>query len=262
MKTIYKPFIAFGIFVLVQLIGGLAGAIAVIVINMLMGGAAKVTVEDLMCEVFVITDVLTIIFAFLLRVINKRAFSFKDISWSVASIGIVGAFVALFVCNLVNEYFDLPDNMGDTFLAMSQSTLGVIAIALLGPIAEEVIFREGIIGNMLKCNINPWIAILTSSVVFGIIHLNPIQIPFAIFAGVIFGIIYIKTQNIVVTSILHVINNSLAVLQMCLMGDAAKDFSFRTVLGSATIPIIIVLLVISFLFLKYFYTHHSSPKSN
>ena len=78
----------------------------------------------------------------------------------------------------------------------------------IGPIIEEVIFRgiilEGLLNNK---NISKLRAILYSSILFAVIHINISQILTALIIGVICSISYTKDRNILSAIILHMIAN-------------------------------------------------------
>ena len=120
----------------------------------------------------------------------------------------------MFFINLCSEFLGLPDLMQDTFLAMSRNIFGIISITIMAPLVEELLFRGAIQGYMLRKGMKPLHAILIASAIFGIIHMNPIQIPFAFAIGIIFGWLYYRTGSVVPGIIGHFINNSIACLQM------------------------------------------------
>ena len=90
---------------------------------------------------------------------------------------------------------------------------------------EEVVFREGIQGCLLRGGVKPWTAAVVSALCFGIIHLNPAQVPFAFVVGLMLAVIYQKTGNVVITSLLHILNNSVSVALMRVLGDGAEEFT-------------------------------------
>ena len=174
----------------------------------------------------------TIVVLALMRMIDwKKVLNVKMIDWKNSWYAIAGAVAGVFALDVIEEMMDLPDLMEQTFTGMANSTLGVLSIAVLGPIVEEFVFREGIEGYMLRKGVSKWWAIGISAFIFGIVHLNPAQVPFAAAMGVLFGIIYYKSGNIVLTTILHILNNSVAVWQMNVLGEDAKDFKIVEWLG-------------------------------
>ena len=129
--------------------------------------------------------------------------------------------------NLCSEFLNLPDMMQDTFLGMSRNIFGILSITIMAPLVEELLFRGAIQGYMLRKGMKPITAILIASAIFGIVHMNPIQIPFAFAIGMIFGWLYYRTGSVVPGIIGHFINNSIACIQMATM--TKEEFNTKTI---------------------------------
>lgn len=169
---------------------------------------------------------------FLLR--NIRLVTADDVAsirWRLGIIAIAAGILGALSVSIITEKVPLPDVMVQMSKAMSNNIWGLLALAIVGPITEELLFREAIEGEMLRRGANPWIAIIVSALAFGIAHLNLAQGLYAIPLAIIFGIIYYKTGNIVLTSLLHIINNSIVALQLAL-GEGIEDLSYAEWLGS------------------------------
>ena len=145
---------------------------------------------------------------------------------------------------------------------MSLTVVGALSIGIIGPIVEEFVFREALLGSMLKGGMNKWVAITASALVFGIIHWNPAQIPFATVIGFIFGIIYYKTGNIVIPSILHIVNNSTAVVMMVMMGEEAENASMAEWIGGPVMAMGICapIIIIGITWLRVFYKKYKGER--
>ena len=91
-------------------------------------------------------------------------------------------------------------------------SLFFINICILAPIYEELLFR-GILLRRFTSKWSPQKSIIISSIIFGVIHLNPINIVFAFALGCVLGYTYLKTKNIVIPMLLHSFNNFLAYIQ-------------------------------------------------
>ena len=85
----------------------------------------------------------------------------------------------------------------------------IIGGALIGPVCEEIIFRGVILEGLTK-KYDPTKALIFSALIFGLIHMQPLQVIGAFFAGLILGWIYLKTQSLWIVIALHVINNFVA----------------------------------------------------
>jgi membrane protease YdiL (CAAX protease family) len=140
---------------------------------------------------------------------NKCQYSPVPLSFSIWSV--VGGFSLVFLVSvLVSQLTFLPNWLADTFNLLQSGWLGILCIALLGPILEELLFR-GAITKVLLEKYSPAKAILISGLVFGIFHLNPAQVVNACFLGFFFAWLFYKTKSLLPCILLHVLNNSLAV---------------------------------------------------
>ena len=87
---------------------------------------------------------------------------------------------------------------------------GILAIAIVGPVLEELLFR-GAITHALLQQYNPTKAILISALLFGVFHINPAQILPAFLIGILLAWTYYKTGSLIPCILMHVLNNSLSV---------------------------------------------------
>ena len=153
--------------------------------------------------------------------------SFGEVSGKTIALSIPLIVAGMIFINLCSEFIGLPDMMQDTFRAMSRNVFGIISIAIMAPLVEELLFRGAIQGHLLRKGMKPVYAILIASAVFGIVHMNPIQIPFAFAIGMIFGWLYYRTGSVVPGIIGHFINNSIACIQMAVM--TKEEFNTKTI---------------------------------
>lgn len=148
---------------------------------------------------------------------------YREVSLPTLGISVVFIFAAMYVLNLLIEQAGIPNTMEETFLAMSRNPFGLLSIALLAPVLEELLFRGAIQGHLQAMGQKPWIAIVISSLIFGVVHMNPAQIPFAFLLGIMFGWLYYRTGSLLPGIIGHVLNNSVASINMILYGDATIE---------------------------------------
>ncbi|MFR7935554.1 MAG: lysostaphin resistance A-like protein, partial [Clostridium perfringens] len=84
------------------------------------------------------------------------------------------------------------------------------SVVILAPIFEELVFR-GIIFNeasKVKGGIFP---ILVSGLLFGLFHVQPIQIVYTSILGIILAFVYSKTHSLPIVMFLHMLNNLAAI---------------------------------------------------
>jgi len=201
---------------------------------------------------------------FLHYICFSTAFDVSSISWCPGMLAIVsGIFGALSMSILFNDV-ELSEEVLLLQLAMSRNFWGLLTLIIIGPIAEELLFREAIAGEMLRRGANPWVAIVVSAVAFSIMHLNLAQGLYALPIGLLFGIIYYKTGNIVLTSLLHIVNNGITALQLYTMGEDAVDISYAELLGSnfTAYSVMVLFGVLSILFMKWFWETYEERRKH
>ena len=156
---------------------------------------------------------------------------YRSVTLSILGVSTVFIFTAMYVLNLLIEQAGIPNTMEDTFIDMSRNPFGILSIALLAPILEELLFRGAIQGHLQSVLKHPWVAILIASFLFGVVHMNPAQIPFAFLLGAMFGWLYYRTGSLLPGIIGHVLNNSIAAVSMILYGDATIEEQMPTPLA-------------------------------
>lgn len=257
------PAVAFGIGMLVSPDFGTA------LQKFLSGETADLPLLELMpVPMFSLTIMATNIIAILicyrpLRYIRPiKASDFGAIRWQTSLLAIAGGILGGFCLSIMTENIALPDSMMQMSMAMSKNIWGLLALAIVGPITEELLFREAIEGEMLRRKAHPWTAITISALAFSIVHLNLAQGLYALPLGIMFGIIRYKTGNIILPSLLHILNNSIVALQLCTLGEEMADLSYAKMFGGNTATQIVMLLsgLLSILLMKLFWnchTHHA-----
>jgi hypothetical protein len=90
---------------------------------------------------------------------------------------------------------------------VDDQTVMVITAVIMAPIFEEIIFRGIMQKGMMNNGVEPWKAILLSSILFGLIHGNPWQFVGATLLGCVLGLVYYKTKSLLLPMLLHGFNN-------------------------------------------------------
>jgi membrane protease YdiL (CAAX protease family) len=83
-----------------------------------------------------------------------------------------------------------------------------ILMVIVAPVLEELAFRGIMLDGMLS-KYSPLKSILISSILFGIVHLNPWQFIDGFIVGIFIGWIYYKTQNVSFAIIVHASVNAI-----------------------------------------------------
>ena len=93
------------------------------------------------------------------------------------------------------------------------NAFGTFMIAVIAaPVVEEILFR-GIVLRSIRKFAPAWGAILISSVLFGVYHLNIVQAVYATLMGIAAGILYEKKRNLLFPILVHFANNLITMLQ-------------------------------------------------
>ncbi|WP_336525276.1 type II CAAX endopeptidase family protein [Bacteroides acidifaciens] len=157
-----------------------------------------------------------------LRWTDCRGFHSYGIGYTVYFIVILWMLPIIFIVNLLSELLVLEDLRQDTFVGMAYNQWGVLAIVLVGPFTEELVFRMGIQRHLVHSGVRPKIAIFLSALVFGAVHANPAQIPGAVVIGVVLGWLYWKSDTIWLPVAAHAFNNLVGVgIMWCVKDESA-----------------------------------------
>jgi membrane protease YdiL (CAAX protease family) len=89
--------------------------------------------------------------------------------------------------------------------------LSLIAVGIVGPVFEELLFRGLVFGELRKIT-KVRLAIVLQALLFGIYHMNAVQGTYAFLIGLLLGFIYYRSNSIIVPMIVHVTINSSSVL--------------------------------------------------
>ncbi len=90
---------------------------------------------------------------------------------------------------------------------------GLVIGAIIPALSEEVLFR-GIMQRSLEQVWSPLRAILWTSVIFGVIHLNPADIVSLVFIGGYLGVLAYSTKSLALPITVHFLNNAIAVVAL------------------------------------------------
>ena len=85
----------------------------------------------------------------------------------------------------------------------------MIAVAIVTPIAEELMFRGYILDSIRRIH-GDWPAIIGSAILFGLVHINPFLVGQAFIGGGIYGWIRIRTGSLLPSIACHMMWNIMA----------------------------------------------------
>jgi membrane protease YdiL (CAAX protease family) len=138
----------------------------------------------------------------------------RTILLGVAALAVVriGTVVQLVITNQTKhvqtgfEHFDVvTKNPSYTALGV---TLAVVAMVVLGPIVEEMIFR-GLLFGAIAPRIGTVAGAILTALIFGFVHGDPVLFPTLAALGLVTALAYAATGNLWVPITLHILNNAL-----------------------------------------------------
>ena len=112
--------------------------------------------------------------------------------------------------------------------------------------------RRVIMTEISKATGHVWWGIIISAAIFAVIHGNPIQIVFALPAGIIFGWLYYKTGSLTVPISIHIINNTISFFTLKYNLDFKINIS--TTLGVTVFLVLVIITLCSIVWLNRFYS--------
>ncbi|MEM9007234.1 MAG: CPBP family intramembrane glutamic endopeptidase [Cyanobacteria bacterium P01_F01_bin.86] len=95
---------------------------------------------------------------------------------------------------------------GDTSIPWLYNTLIIVVLVIGAPILEEFLFR-GFLIHRWGTRWNPRIAVILSSILFGVLHPNPIGL--SVF-GLALALLYLRSRSLGLAIVVHSLNNAIA----------------------------------------------------
>ena len=182
-----------------------------------------------MLQVYLSVLVMTIPFliaAKMMRFKSGQLMSFKKVEKGLfvplvlmaLGIGFLGNFATSYLDQIMSAFGQPAQGIE---MEMPKNVFGEIAftmaIVVFAPLVEEFAFRGVVLGSLRR--FGDGFAIFVSAALFGLIHGNLVQIPFAFIGGLIMGYITVASGSIWPAIIVHFINNSASVLVSDFAGE-------------------------------------------
>ncbi|MCF0132950.1 MAG: CPBP family intramembrane metalloprotease [Blautia sp.] len=166
-------------------------------------------------------------------------------------LAIIGNMLVLLIGNLVNlsEYVESMGNITENqpFLLL------IFCVGILGPLAEEILFRWLVYLRMRDLSKSIWIPILVSSLLFGIYHGNLSQMVYATVLGSVFAYSLEATGSLLAPVFLHMGANCLSTTWSYLPADI--ESMLLCLLSSFIIGVLAMILGFGFLRKRYAKRH-------
>ncbi len=215
------------------------------------------------CMVFLIPIYVSYLFgrenkrpnSFLVRKTKPRAWIFTVVS-ALGSLGLINVlfliitFIAQFN-NSVSVYFDdAIKEYGELVDVLKAKDLNLIftfiAVVVLVPIAEELLFRGIILGEFIG-RMPVSVAVILQAVLFSIFHMNLVQSTYVLIPGIFLGVVYVMTRSIKMSILFHMIFNFFGgFVSLLFEGQLLPQIA----VGIVSYLMIIPMLVMTFIYRK------------
>lgn len=194
-----------------------AGGIVTVVWKQLTGSSDLTTTQVVVSTVTV--SVLTIAVFLLTRWTLVSPRWLRTRPWSVLAWSVLAALGCVIPSVWLQEHIpELPNWVESEFDMILRNRWGYLAVGLLAPLSEEMVFRGAILRQLLQ-SYAPWTAIAVSALLFALVHFNPAQMPHAFVIGLLLGWMYWRTGSILPGVAFHWANNSVAYIIYNLFPD-------------------------------------------
>ncbi|MCM1299506.1 MAG: CPBP family intramembrane metalloprotease, partial [[Eubacterium] siraeum] len=126
-------------------------------------------------------------------------------------LGSLASIITNFIASIFDELFgtgEIVDNMEDMLPTADQPISIIILfffVAVAAPIVEELIYRKLLLYPLRQYS--DGFAVVVTALLFGFMHGNLNQAPYAIVVGLLFGTLAVRSNSVIPTMILHVVNN-------------------------------------------------------
>jgi len=148
----------------------------------------------------------------------REVFPMNSVSFKLAgtiTLTCIGMSILLSeVDNIFRSIWPMPDVIKNMLegIFFNESIIGsFFFLGLVAPFTEEFLFRGVILNGFIK-NYSIKKAVLVSSILFAVIHLNPWQFISAFIAGIYLGWLYINTKNLTTCLLAHGVFNSIPLI--------------------------------------------------
>lgn len=125
--------------------------------------------------------------------------------------------------NVFQHFFPMPDWIRDSMIGMLDGGwASFVTLVIVAPVTEELFFRGLILRGLLK-RYSTVTAIVWTSILFGVIHMNPYQIGGAFVVGIFLGWLMLRTGSLWPCLLAHSLFN----LHALVLPVLAERFGFH-----------------------------------
>ncbi|MFZ2906191.1 MAG: CPBP family intramembrane glutamic endopeptidase [Cyclobacteriaceae bacterium] len=145
-----------------------------------------------------------------------------------------------------------------SFHSTPEFILGLLVIAVLPGIGEELIFRGFIQNELFRSSKNIHLSIWASAILFSAIHMQFFGFVPRVLLGALFGYLYYWSGNLMIPMIAHFFHNGFTLTMLHLYNQGSTDINIDSE-ESAPLFLVAICGVATFALLYLFKKHYTSP---
>ena len=198
------------------------------------------------------------------RKTSTKAYNFAIENKRIIPFVIIASVALLFgVISPISDLIPMPEFFKKALveLASQKGFFTFLYMVIAAPVLEELIFRGIMLDGLLK-KYSPIKAILISSFLFGLVHLNPWQFIAGLFLGVFMGWIYYKTKSLSFTIIIHAAVNFSGYLTKFFSDTSSMDKTLVESYGGVLNLVLVIVGCISIFAISTYYLWKEFVKDN
>jgi membrane protease YdiL (CAAX protease family) len=184
--------------------------------------------------------------------------------WATVAAVLTAPFLS-FLWSMVISNFVEPNAFLEQMEGMFRSTtesfgfgVTLLCIAIMPAFSEEWLFR-GYVQTRLLQRWSPWLAILVSSLLFAVFHLDPVHVLAVFPMGLWLGFISWRCGSIIPAMIAHTYNNSLSLIGVVYDQTDSLDATMSSFANQTTVYLGVPALLV---FIGYLIACRSRPRNN
>jgi membrane protease YdiL (CAAX protease family) len=143
------------------------------------------------------------------------------------------------------------------FDSTTEFILGLVVIAVLPGIGEELVFRGLIQNELYRSNRNIHIAIWTSAFLFSAIHMQFFGFVPRLLLGALFGYLYYWSGNLLIPMVAHFFHNGFTLTMLYLYNQGSTSINMDSE-ESAPLYLVALCTGVTFALLYFFRKHYTS----
>ncbi len=245
-------------------VGATAAMYAVIGVFNAMRGANIMSIgENAQWAVTLVTYILSLvvpfgIYALCIKIPIGVALPFRktraDITVGGAFVGLGAGIIASYATSYLEQalgLFGIGITMPELDIpqAFPAKLMYIFTMTVAPAFIEEMVFR-GIVMQSLR-RFGDMFALVSSALIFGIFHLNLIQMPYAFILGLFIGYFVMRTGSLWVGVIIHFLNNSIATVLTLIEPYCSEEIYLFINLAYSLFAVVCGIIAMCLLLVKY-----------